>query len=593
MNGYPTRFRIRSEWWSYGAVFVLALILRLVGAAQAPLNDSEAALALQALALARGQAPLLSPHPLYLALTTLWMAIFSATDWSARFWPALAGSFMALLPLLFRERIGKLPSILLAVFVATDPALLAISRQAGGPSLAVFFTLLAVGLWLRRRILLAGIAAGLALLGGPAVWPGVIGLLAAGWLSGGLRIPSTGPASDQAWPTFSAMRSGLIALLLTLFMAGTLFFFIPGGLSSAGQSLATYLSGWFASAANNGAVGVSIGLFTLGFLLYEFLPLVLGLWRGIRLFNRNDQTVSMQSKALDRFLVLWWLVALLLAVLYPARQLADLAWSLIPLWVLAARQMARLVSLPVYDRLPVAGQAILAAVIFGYVSMGLVTITNVPSNDLRGNWVQLAGALVMLAASAGLVAWGWSRQVAVRGVVWGFGAMLVIYFIAAGWNVSGLAGRDAVELWSDRAGAKDANLILSTLKNLDQWRPQQPNGPRITIAGLSSPSLHWLLRNVAQVTDEPGLSSASSPDIVITPLQPELALASAYRGEAFVLAETINWQQLKPADWFRWLSLRTVPGTALQQEKIIVWARADLFPGGAVQTNPANLIPQK
>src|SRR5512133_4249521 len=161
------RSHITIETMLYGAAFCLALLVRLVGAAQQPLTQSEANLALQALAQAHGQTPALGPHPAYLALTTLLMYLFSAGNWVARFWPALAGSLLVLLPMLFQSRLGRLPALLLAFFLAFDPGLLAVSRQAGGPSLALFLTLLALGLWLNRRFSLAGIAFGLALLGGP------------------------------------------------------------------------------------------------------------------------------------------------------------------------------------------------------------------------------------------------------------------------------------------------------------------------------------------------------------------------------------------------------------------------------------------
>ncbi len=39
-------------------------------------------------------------------------------------------------------------------------------------------------------------------------------------------------------------------------------------------------------------------------------------------------------------LSLWMLVALLLALFYPAHQVGDLAWMLIPLWSLAALELA-------------------------------------------------------------------------------------------------------------------------------------------------------------------------------------------------------------------------------------------------------------
>jgi hypothetical protein len=372
-------------------------------------------------------------------------------------------------------------------------------------------------------------------------------------------------------------------MLLTLFFGGTLFFFIPNGLGAIGQSLTAYLGGWTPGPGSAGQS--SIGLMLLGLLLYEFFPLIFGLWRGIVSARRGSPGRS-PAYRLDRFLLVWWLAALLLAVLYPSCQLPDLAWSLIPLWALAARQIARLFTLPAYDRVPVMGQTILAAVIFAFISMTGVTMTNAATGDPPEYWIKIAGALALLASSAGLIGWGWSRRVASRGVLWGLSAVLACYFLAAGWNSASLDGRGGVDLWSGGSAVRDGSLILSTLENLDQWGPVQPGGPGVVVTGVSSPSLRWLLRNVEQVSFDTVLSSTSNPAVVITPFQPQLSLASTYRGEAFVLNETVDWKQIKLADWFRWQVFRTAPATALVQDKIILWARSDLFPGGSVQTSP-------
>lgn len=586
MTGSYFRMRVKAEHLVYAAAFLAALALRLVGAAQFPLTDREAVLALQALALSRGQSPLLDPHALYLALTALLFSVFTPAAWTARFWPALAGSGLVLLPALYRERIGRFPAALLAIFLAFDPGLLAVSRMAGSQALALFLTLLALGLWLKRRPTLAGAAAGLALLSGPGIWPGALGLLAAGWLTGR---PRRAPAPDlsapavpepaDAIPSASPIRQAVFAALVTLFFSGTLFFLIPSGLSAAGQSLPAYLSGWLPGSA--AAAGLPFGLFLLSLLLYEFFPLIFGLWHAGWSFTRGAALPGPSRTV--RFLVIWGGVALLLALVYPARQLADVTWALIPWWALAARQIARLVTLPSADRLPVMGQAVLASVILAFISMGLVTLANVPSTDSLQNEIQLGGALVMLAASAGLVAWGWSRRVAMRGLSWGLGLLLLVYFLAAGWNAAGLAGRARDELWSGGPRIRSADLILATLKNLDQWNGPHTSAPNIAVVGVASPALRWLLRDVAQVSYPAALTSASSPAVVITPLQPQLSLAASYRGEAFVLDETVNWQQIKLADWVRWQVFRALPDTVVQQNKIILWARNDLFPGGAAQ----------
>lgn len=591
-----TQFKLKFEHLFYIAAFLLALAVRLAAAGRMPLSDLEAGLALQAMDLSHGQAPTLSPHPLYLTLTTFLMFLFSPNNWMARFWPALVGSLMVFLPLFFRDgqaghvlpqrfRLGSLSAVLFSFFLALDPGLAAISRQAGSLSLALFFTLLAVLLWQHHRIELAGIAAGLALLGGPGVWPGLIGLVAAAYLAG-LPAQLAAARSPVGMETdvqpANRWQRGIIFALATVFFAGTLFFSIPNGISALAGSIPEYLRGWLPR--NSGAETASIQQILAALLAYEFLPLVFGLWGGIRGLLRKNQ--------LDRFLLIWWAVAFGLALAYPGHRVVDLAWSLAPLCFLAARQISRLASHAVSDRMPMLAQAALTALIFGFISMTLVSMVNTaPANSME-HWVRLGGAGLMLVASTGLIAWGWARDVALRGLAWGLAAVLFIYFISAVWNSSGMASRAGHELWSGPSMVQQADLIQGTLYDLDFQGPVLTGGPDLAVTQVTSPSLRWLLRNVQKASYTAQLSSDASPALVITADQPELALAAMYRGQSFVLTQSVNWDRLTPAEWFRWIAFRSLPGDIVLQNRVILWARSDFFPGG-IEVISLEEVPQE
>lgn len=594
--------RLKLEPFLYAIAFLLALTVRLVGANHLPLTDREAELALQSLALARGQAVAVGPHPAYLALTTLMLYIFNATNWLVRFWPALAGSLLVLVPALLRKRMGHLPAVLLAFFLALDPGMLAISRQAGSYALAPLFVLLAVGLWLNGRAALAGIAGGLALISGPSTWPGMIGLALALWTAGirwpvsesqpvdadiaddqanvQLLPPASAEAADAApaasWPNVAHTRTLLFALG-TAVLVGTLFFTIPDGISAIGGSVAAYFGGWV---PGDPKTGLPVGLFLLALVLYEFLPLVFGLWGGIS----GSIVGSASQKAVDRFLLAWFVIALVLAIAYPSRQPADLVWPLLPLWGLAARQMARLLLAPSYDRLPALGQAVLVLIILVFVAMAVFAVVNNPgtANPIEAR-VRLFGAVAMLVATGGLIAWGWSRFVALRGLAWAAGAFLLVYFVASGWNATGLAGREGDELWSSGPRLRSNDLMLATIANVTQWGPQVAGGPDVVVVGIPSPALRWALRDIQRVSFTDQLPASASPAVVITPDQPELAMAASYRGERFLFNEQVNWSLFEPSSWLRYLAFRTIAGDAVQQNRVILWARTDLFPGGVLQ----------
>ncbi len=151
----------------YVAAFLLALALRLIRLGTWTLTDTEAQWALQALGVAQGLHPALGSQPAYVLLTSIIFFFYgSGTNFLARFVPALAGSFLVFVPLLFQERLKPRPGLILAFFLAFDPGLVALSRQAGSSILAVTFLLFAWGFWQRKQSRLAGVFAALALLSG-------------------------------------------------------------------------------------------------------------------------------------------------------------------------------------------------------------------------------------------------------------------------------------------------------------------------------------------------------------------------------------------------------------------------------------------
>ncbi len=93
--------KITFEHSLFAAALLLGVAIRFVNLGTAPLTDSEANLALQALALAKGNsiaAQALSPEPGYIVLTSWLFSMFGSSNFLARFWPALAGSLLVLLP---------------------------------------------------------------------------------------------------------------------------------------------------------------------------------------------------------------------------------------------------------------------------------------------------------------------------------------------------------------------------------------------------------------------------------------------------------------------------------------------------------------
>src|SRR5512140_2639974 len=153
-------FQPTLEHTIYAIALAIAIGLRFLHLGALPLSDAEADWALQALRITQGLRPAIGPNPAYVHLTAVLFAIFGATNFLARFWPALAGTALVLAPWFVRNRFGRAPAIILAFGLALDPGMVAMSHLAGGPMLAISFLVLAVLAWANDRRPLAGVFAG-------------------------------------------------------------------------------------------------------------------------------------------------------------------------------------------------------------------------------------------------------------------------------------------------------------------------------------------------------------------------------------------------------------------------------------------------
>ena len=582
MNSAP----IKNEGWLYWLAFLIALSFRMVVLGAAPLTDSEATLAVQALHIAQGKLPLLGPQPGYILLTSILFAVIESTNFMARFVPAIAGSALVFAPYFFREKIKPRPALVLAFLLAIDPGLVAVSRQANGTILAVAFLLFAWGMWRNRRLIPAGVFAGLALLSGPSLWAGLLALGLTGLFlrnmearpaDGGSSLvdPSVAPDPQAANSGFSNIeyRPALLALIVTILLGGTLFFLSPNGLSAWLSALPAYLRGWTASST------MTPGRMLFTFVAYEplgaFLA-ILSLIRGYRTKSRRIFRLSM-----------WLGVSLLLAVFY--RQAAELTWAIIPLLTLASLELARALNVYAEERVEV-GLVIVALMVlliytwFDISRIGLDPYSQIGATTLPffGSTLQIAaapyvillGAFLILILCVAFVAFGWSARTAWLGTTWAFVIFLGIYSLGAAWGASRLRPQTGFEFWQPDQPPVQAQLLLTTAEDVSKYSLGQTQAQPVTIMGVDSPALQWLLHD-REVDVVPALDPQVAPPLVITPVMNDLGLPSAYRGQDFIWRQSPQWQEIKAPDWIRWLVFRQLPHG---DETLILWARDDLFP---------------
>jgi len=588
------RSLFKNEPFLYFCAFSLAVILRFSGLGALPLNDTEAGWALQALHLSQGTRPLLGSQIVYIAPTGLLFYLFGASNFLARMLPALTGSLITTLPWLFRARLKPIPGLLLAFFLALDPGLIALSRQAGSLMPALVFTLLAWAFWWRGDPRPAGVLAGLAFLSGPALWAGLIGIgLAWGFhrasesrlfiaMNGKqteAALSSTKPGLTKTGLYSQDLRRALLYCGMTILLGGTLFFVAPNGLSAWVTSIADYLRGWGQPS------GIPAGRILLALMVYQPLAVILGgaailrgLWQGRLRYKR---------------LGYWFVFAILLALLYPGRQVGDIGWALAPLWTLTALELSIHLKSPSGERREVIGMALLVTLFLVFSWLNFTSIALDPSNpaNITSNGLQFGGTvfienlpptrylllisiLLLLLVSIILVALGWSARIARMGFLWGLAASLGLYSLAMAWSATGLRFADGWELWQNAPRPAQAALLLASIDDLSEWSTGDKYAQDIVITDLDSPALSWLLRDrtVRIVTT---IDAEQSPAIVLTAEQDALNLPTGYRGQDFVWRQSPFWSILSLNDWIRWSVFRKLP---YDSEKIVLWARVDIFP---------------
>lgn len=560
----------KHEGWLYLLAFAIAITLRFAQLGHMPLSDVEAAPALQALRISQSAATELAPHPLYILSTSIIFLLFGGgTNTLARIIPALVGSLLVVAPLLFDNRIKPRPSLLLAFFIAIDPGLVAISRQAASPILAIVFTVLTVGFINKNKFSWAAVTAAFALLSGSSLWLGLLGIGIAYsiYQLAQTFIKKTADHSEESDLPTTNLRASLftpangLTLVFTFLLAGTLFFIVPGGLGAAFSSIPAFVNTWFDfSTTTSSMVLISLLVYQPFAVLLALIALIRGWVKGLRRVI---------------FLSIWLLVALLLVIFLPARQIADLAWVLIPLNALAALELVRHLKVFPEERREVAGVTFLTVFIWLFAWLGMAGINWFPADsaEFRLRIGILIGAVFLLVLSLLLVAMGWSIRVARIGGVWGMAIGLGLLGLSGLFGAGGMRGLSFPELWWQPSLPLQADLLRETVNEVSEMGTGSDDSASVVIVGINSPALEWALREKpVQVVNT--LDPTSVPDMVITSFELNPTLVSAYRGQDFNWRQTPIWAASTPDAWFRWVTLREMPQTG---EVIILWARSDLF----------------
>ncbi len=556
----------------HALALVIALGLRFFHLGALSLSEFEADWALQSLSIAQGLKPALGPNPAYIHLTTILFAIFQSSDFWARFWPALAGTGLVVAPWFLRTRIGRLPSLLLAFGLALDPGLNALSRLAGGPILAIAFLSLAVVLWLDNRRAAAGFFAGLALLSGVAIWFGILGLFIT-WGLIKLIANLQKKSSKEPDPAETRLDDKAARMRLEDFRnplrgeLGPCLWLVPCCSSPSRDWRHLLNPCWLSCAAGS--------------------PLLPSRWDGScspsRRMRSSRSVLGWQDlirgvikkEAFSMTLGLWALVALSLVVLYPNRQVADLGWTLLPVWVLAALELSRHFDFEGRQRWVMAGMAVFVFVlsILSWLQLAHINTLDLALPETRLQWLFLVAIVLVVGITIILVGTGWSPNEARLGGVWGILLPLIFFTVAMTTGAAQIREPRTLELWQPEPRLGRADLVLKVANEISNLNTGADADLPLTILGVESKALSWLFREW-EVQKADILAPGATPEIVITPASMDLSLTSDYRGEALVWHELGDWKATTFSSRLNWFIYRQLP---VQRENIILWVRSDLF----------------
>jgi hypothetical protein len=567
----------------YALALAIALVLRFLHLERLPLSDFEADWAMQALGVAGGQHPAIGPNPAYVHLTAILFFVLGSTNFLARFWPALAGSALVLAPWFLRgggglPGLGRVPALILAFGLAIDPGLAGLSRLAGSPILAVTLVVFAALMWREGRRAAAGVLAGMALLSGPSVWFGLAGL-GLSWVAlkafeprtpegaepkvGGAsksRAPKKGKAPASEPTGRVGMRAALWWAAGTLAAIGSLLLISPLGLSGFIRSLTDFLRGWITVS------GIPLWQPLAALPAYEILPLGFAVAAAVRGILWKDAEL--------RRLSIWAVVALLLALAYPAKQMGDLVWAILPLWILAACELGRHLDFERSQAWPVAGliTLVFSLLVFAWLELAALTTVDLSADTERVRWLLVVMIALLIGLALLISGVGWSTGVSRRGGVWGLVLALALYTLAVNTGATGLREPRTFDLWHPEPRASYPALLPKVAGQIAELNGSRGAQLALTITGIDSPALRWQFRDW-QVQEVAEIALDAAPELVVTPMG-ELNLTVEYRGEALALHEVANWDVATRSDWLQWFIYRQIPTTS---EDVILWVRSDLM----------------
>lgn len=611
----------------YALLILFSLAIRVADLDIVPITGIEThnALAAYRAGYAEAAGPdLISDSPVQFWLQQFALALISGDEGGARIFTALAGVALGVLPLLFRDVLGRMRAFLMALVLSLSPVLLVASRSSSG----VIWTLLFAGIgvwalwqyWENREktpyaVTAFGMFGAMLLLTEPGGIVFALILLVAGGVT--LILTSISAPDDDSPDQFMATlrdfvnglpwQAGLITAILTVFIVSTGMMLQPDRLSMVGAVVEGFLNGFIESPD-----GTPTFFPLIVALFYEPWMWILG---GIGAY------VIVRGRQMDfveRFFMVWVVTAIFAAIVYQGATAAHALWLIVPLVGLAShlanealqQETGTIVwindffqSEAEYVRSMGWARWVIAITTFALTTMFILHLTiiargflNVPGGTFGGlvnrlgervlPFSLIANSLIWLIITALFIVVGfflaasiWGNRFTLRTMTIGVFGYALMIGVATGWQTAVVNANDPVELWHIETTNTDAELLRETLLEIAQRETLgEPAVPVVAVVP-DDGIIAWQLRDFTELTyaDDPSTARLAQVAILSGDV-PEIDLGGSYVGQPFVITRT--WSSagsLEGFDFLPWWLTRDVRVNPFNGDVITLWVRQDIY----------------
>lgn len=551
------------------AVVALAALLRLSQLGQAPLTPVEAHEALAVWGAWQSASivpePFVAFSPAYFSLTSFLTLFAGFSDTTMRFVPALAGIALVALPFFLRRELGGIGALVAALGLALSPTLTAVSRTAGGDSLALLAAAVLLVSWLRYQA--TGrenwfvVACG-ALVAGLTTAPLFYSLLVALGMAWGLQ-RLLGPAlfAQNYQPERETLMQGGITAVVTFIFLGLGLLTHLDGLGSTVTVLARWL----------GTFGLPADLDSwlnpiLALVRYDTAVVLVGLTGALWATWRNQLWGSFLAYGLMSGLVLMLIQPGVLSNVLVVALFGYLLAGVVAQAIFPQNQINE------EGVWPLTGLFVVLGLIIAH-GLGRYARSFAPQNNSFLTLVIMA--LVIWVVILGMMV-VWERRLAWQALFLSLLMLTAVSSWGTAWRLGHTAVNDPRERWVVAGTAENAQQLAPFMADLS-GRYRGAARAATVFSQVDQTSLRWYLRDFPQVTYGHTLPTNATFDLILTPATAvEPTFGADYTGTKFQLTHPPTPHPLTLQESLRWWFFYQSPTPRLSED-VILWVRTDLF----------------